>query len=157
MERFDSKKHTEETAISILGHFGKEFENAPCSKAHHLNIRGGLCKHSYNVLSYAKQYFPKDKRLHFLALIHDLGKVRVYYFFKDPNNGKEGVDYHKPYVDHNYHTFKMLLEIGINLDVEEAKAIKMHHGGWSPEPQIRMNELGIKLHFCDMMASINED
>lgn len=153
--KFQDLERTEKGAKKILEHFGYEFENAPCSKSHHLNYRGGLKEHSYNVLKYAKKYFPDDKNLHFLALIHDLGKMKVYYFYRTDDRN-ELVDYKKPYIDHNYYTFKLLKDIGVSLSHEEAKAIKMHHGGWSQEPHIPMNELGVKLHFCDMMATINE-
>lgn len=152
-------------ARMVINHFEKELKDAPCSKVHHLNIRGGLLEHLENTLSVAKEYFPNNKYLHFFAMIHDIGKARVYYFTKWGD--KEVVDYHRPYRDHSMLTIAMLSEYnsymkekyGVPAFViqdDDVKALKMHHGGWSPQPHITMTPLAVKLHFCDMMATISE-
>ena len=135
----------------IYQKFGAEIKVAPCSERHHLNIRGGLSLHLQNVKDIAQRFFPKDKRLAFLAAIHDIGKSQVY------DIDKEGyISYREPQVDHIIHTVSMLAELGIILNPEELNALQFHHGGWSSFKG-EHSELAIKLHFCDMMATANEN
>ena len=141
------ERRIEESARKILEYFNREIKNAPCSEKHHLNVRGGLLKHLENVFLVADKYFS-DNQLIFLALIHDIGKARVYTMDK---NGV--ITYKSPNIDHIIHTITMLNEYGIKLTDEELNAIQFHHGGWS-NFKGDMTELAIKLHFCDMIATV---
>ena len=148
--------YTVKNMEAILDHYKGGFELAPCSKGHHLAWRGGLKIHTGHVLGYARMYFPLDALLHFCAGVHDLGKTRVYCFVDKHMNGKETIEYTKPPVDHILHTITMLAEVGIILDTEALHAIQFHHGGWSPFSG-DMSPLAVKLHFCDMMATAEEN
>lgn len=138
-------KHDEELAREVINCFLKEIMIAPASRGHHNNFKGGLIKHLENTLEFAKKYFPKEDKLHFLALIHDIGKAREYEIKDDK------IYFKFPPVDHIIHTIDMLKSLDIDLDDEELNAIQMHHGGWSPFKG-DLCQLAIKLHFCDMMA-----
>ena len=135
----------EESARKIIKHFKDEISDLPACRKHHNNIKWGLIQHMENTLYFAKKYFPDDDQLHFMALIHDLGKARRYYW-----DGNE-IKHRKPDVDHHFHTIVMLYEYGIRLTEEELNAIQFHHGGFSPFNG-EHTKLAIKLHFCDMMA-----
>ncbi|MCK5333040.1 MAG: HD domain-containing protein [Candidatus Aenigmarchaeota archaeon] len=135
----------------VLRCFEDELKDAPCSKGHHLNIKGGLLIHLKHVSDIAREVFPKEKRLHFLADVHDIGKARVYGF-----DEKGNIIYKKPDLDHIIHTFNMLQEVEEDLTEEEQNAILMHHGGWSVFKG-EMTELGVKLHFCDLLATVREN
>ena len=140
-----------EEAEKIIKHYKQEIEDTPCSYGHHLNEEGGLEIHQKNVALIATQYFPKDKRLQFLARVHDIGKSQVYNI--DLNTGK--VYYKTPSVDHFIATISMLESVDVGLDMEELNALQFHHGGWSPFKG-QMTELAVKLHFCDLLATVRE-
>ena len=139
-------------AEEIIENFKFEINASPCSQKHHLNRVGGLKKHLYNVFYEACHYFERDDQLKFLALIHDIGKARVYKW-----GGEKGSEimFRKPDVDHILHTINMLNEFGLELTNDELNALQFHHGGYS-NFKGNMNELAIKLHFCDMMATLKE-
>ena len=138
-------KKNASSAKLILEHFKKEISGKPASINNHNNFKNGLIQHLENTFHIANKYFPNDELLHFMALIHDLGKARRYYW--DGDEPKHTI----PNVDHHFNTIVMLYEYGMKLTQEELNAIQFHHGGWSPFKG-EMSELGIKLHFCDMMA-----
>lgn len=127
-----------------------EIKDKPASSKHHNNFKGGLLEHLENTLHFAKKHFPEEPELHFLALIHDIGKAREYCY------DKEEIIRTYPPVDHIIQTINMLNEFGLNLTKEELNSIQMHHGGWSPFSKSDLCELAIKLHFCDMMAVDSE-
>jgi hypothetical protein len=141
----DGVKHDENFGREILRRYEKELMDAPASRSHHNNFRGGLLRHLENTLHFAKKYFPDEEELYFLALVHDIGKAREYVV------KNEEIFFTYPPIDHIIHTLKMLWEEGIVLDDYELNAIQMHHGGWSPF-KTDLCSLAVKLHFCDMMA-----
>lgn len=126
-----------------------ELKDTPCSLSHHLNKKGGLIVHLNNVMSIAKEYFPNDETLIALALVHDIGKARVYKFDAD-------IIRFVSRVDHVIHTMDMIKESNYDLTPEECIALKMHHGGWSSFKGIDMNELACKLHFVDHIGTLRE-
>jgi hypothetical protein len=140
----------EKSAKLILEHYKYELKDVPCSEKHHLNIKGGLILHLYNVLTYAKKYFPDDNELHFMALVHDIGKARVYHI-----NDDNIIRRSEPEVDHILHTISMLARVDIHLTDTQLNALQFHHGGWSGFKG-NLTEMAVKLHFCDMMATIHE-
>ena len=139
-----------EEAEKIIHYYWQEIKDTPCSYGHHFNRRGGLEEHQQNVVSIAIKYFPKDNRLQFLARVHDIGKSQVYDI--DEN---EKISYKSPSVDHFIATVSMLESVDVGLDDEELNAIQFHHGGWSPFKG-QMTELAVKLHFCDLLATVRE-
>lgn len=96
-----------------------------------------------------EKYFPQDEQLHFLALVHDLGKARVHDWDGDD------IVYRKPEIDHIIHTIQMMNELGFRLTDEQLNALQFHHGGWSAFKGT-MAELAVKLHFCDMMVTVGK-
>lgn len=140
----------EALALEIIKHYKHELEDKPASRFSHNNFRGGLLEHLFNTLNVAKEFFPFDSKLHFLALLHDLGKCRCYKWINN-KEGKEIAIHETPSVDHILHTIVMIIDYGIELDDYDLNALQFHHGGWSGFKGF-MDELAIKLHFCDMMA-----
>jgi hypothetical protein len=151
----NKSKHDEKLGMEILKRYEKEIMDAPASRSHHNNFKGGLLQHLENTLFFTKKYFPEESELHFLALVHDIGKCREYVIKVGisivPDKYDYTIGYAYPPVDHIIHTLKMLWEEGIVLDDYELNAIQMHHGGWSPF-KTDLCSLAVKLHFCDMMA-----
>jgi len=140
-------------ANKILRFYETEIKDAPCSKDHHLNVRGGLLIHLKNTEDAAREIDPLNEQLHSLAKIHDIGKARTYII-----NNKNWVNYSKPAVDHLINTIAMITESGYHLTQEELHALQFHHGGWSPfAKNANLTELAIKLHTADMLAMSRED
>jgi len=113
-----------------------DFFIAPASCGHHLNQEGGLAQHSLNVLETMRRlnpgYFSEDT-ITVCALLHDLCKTNLY---KDNllKNGSRSEA--KPYVyrddcrglGHGEDSLFILLELGLELSLEEKKAIRWHMG-----------------------------
>lgn len=144
-------ERNEELGIQIIEHFMDELADAPAARKHHNSFKGGLLDHLNNTLHFAKKHFPDDNRLHFMAIIHDVGKAREY-GWEETEEGEFRIYRTWPNIDHILHTICMLHEYGIRLTHEELNALQMHHGGWSPFKRADLCELAVKLHFCDMMA-----
>jgi hypothetical protein len=150
-EKQEEEKQEEEKQVEgVLQYFLEELHDAPASEKHHLNTKGGLLKHLDNTLKVAKEFFPNDKELQFLAATHDIGKARTY--------GWEGdkVIFKEPNTDHILNTIIMLCEYNVQLLPDQINALQFHHGGWSGFKGMP-NELGAKLHFCDLVATIREE
>ncbi len=136
-------------AERIINDHMRELYNKPGSSKYHSNKKGGLIKHLNNVFNVAKNQFPTDETLQALALLHDIGKGRVY----DIDN--EGIRFISD-VDHIVHTLNMIEESGYELPSNEKDAIIKHHGGWTKPNNIFMDELAIRLHYCDHIATVRE-
>ena len=143
-------ERNELNARKILQVYQAEIAGAACSKSHHLNVKGGLLIHLKDVLAVAKEYFPYDQDLHFLALLHDIGKARTY---KTTETGF--ITYATPDVDHTINTIVMLERAGVVLSPEELNSLQFHHGGYSKFDG-QPGELAMKLHFCDNLATVRE-
>lgn len=137
-------------AERIINEHISELYDKPCSLVYHLNRKGGLMIHLNNVMMIAKEYFPNDETVIALALIHDIGKAREYMW---DSEGMRRVNGSK---EHTLHTIDMISESGYELIPDELTAIKFHHGGFSDIKPIEMNELAIKLHFCDHLSTVRE-
>lgn len=157
-----------EIAELIIQFYVHELKDAPCSKGYHLSERGGLLKHLCNVEYEAIQLDPRNETLIALARIHDIGKARTYKISKNlvplgKNFVEEDkIEYTTPTVDHLINTIAMIEGASsvtqYHLTQEELHALQFHHGGWSPFVQkATLTELAIKLHYCDMIATTNEN
>lgn len=137
-------------AKRIIHEHMNELHDKPCSISYHLNFNGGLMVHLNNVMRLSTEFFPNDENLASLALVHDIGKARIYKWIDDSFAYVSGSK------DHALYTVDMIEESKYDLTEEEVVAIKMHHGGWAPFKDIQMNELAIKLHFVDNLSTIQE-
>lgn len=157
-----------ETAELIIQMYASEIKDAPCSKGHHLSERGGLLKHLCNVEYEATMLDPRNETLIALARIHDIGKARTYKISKHlvAMVEEDKIEYTEPAVDHLINTIAMIEGAvkltGYHLTQEELHALQYHHGGFSPfavankSGQVALTELAIKLHYCDILASLKE-
>lgn len=147
-------KYRERMEAIIQNYWGK-FMQTPAARTHYSNYRGGLANHTFKVmynayiLGCAFDKIDKEE-LVFLALAHDIGKIECYKMngFKVTTVGE---------MDHIFSTIALLEEIGIHLNREQMKAIIAHHGGWSIDPKVVHNRLGILLHAADMLAVRDEE
>jgi len=157
------------TANLILELYESELKDAPCSKVHHLNVRGGLMRHLLHVGIEAIELDPMNETLTALAFIHDIGKARTYKISKHVVAGviEDKIEYVEPAVDHLINTIAMIEEVHEytehHLTQEELHALQYHHGGFSPFAIANksphgtvLTELAIKLHYCDILASLRE-
>lgn len=157
-----------EIAYTILQYYQNELKDAPCSKGRHLSERGGLVKHLMHVAQEAANLDPKNETLTALAIIHDIGKARTYKISKHLAGmvEEDKIEYTAPAVDHLINTIAMIegaIKITeYHLTQEELHALQYHHGGFSPfaiankSGQIALTELAIKLHYCDILATLKE-
>jgi hypothetical protein len=129
---------------------------APASRGHHLNVRGGLCEHSLNVLRLMDnknlEYGLGIEREEIImaALFHDLAKC-------NSMPKRESLSHCVQSVVAAYRIVRPLGESALSLDVVEA--IAWHEGLWSGgtsdqvDKAFGTNKLAVLLHICDMEAS----
>lgn len=138
------------------------FFTAPASARHHLNISGGLCRHTINVAMNASDlcnipaFMNVDtKEAMVAALLHDLCKIGKY---RAGDNGKYTYDDTR-LLGHGEESALIALRF-ISLTHNELLAIRWHMGAYSGEQD--WNTLGkaydacplaMLLHFADMMAT----
>ncbi len=140
---------------------------APASTQHHLNVPGGLIKHSLMVtrtlLELRETLAPDygDEACVLVGLFHDVGKV-----------GAEGKPFYQvvrgPGGDLSYRTNPDLVAMGmavrslyliapyVQLTDEEAQAICYHDGQYVPDNLAVKNKecpLTLMLHFADLWSS----
>lgn len=140
-------------AQKVYEKFYKEIHEAPCSEKHHLNKKGGLLEHLTHTYRIAQELEPYNETLIALAWVHDVGKCRTYTFKEDGTP-----TYATPSVNHHLNTIAMIYEAGVTLTQEELNALQYHHGGWSPFAyKGQATELGVKLHYCDWLATVREE
>ena len=147
------------------------FFTAPCSGAHHLAEPGGLMKHSFNVLEYARKLNVAlnakidDESIVIAALLHDLGKQGDHGKSNYTENYLKGgkISAAKPYVtnpDLAYFPHEvrsvMIAERYIKLTEEEEKAILWHNGLYSTfkyDIPGKETPFSMVIHWADMWAS----
>lgn len=148
--------------LEMLGFF-----EAPASTRFHLNIKGGLMQHSWNVCNTAlmlreqmikmkpelAEKLPEDSVI-ITSLLHDVCKSNIYketllnrkndqgYWEKVP--GYE-VDYSSLPLGHGEKSVIMLLTLGLKLTKDEMLAIRWHMTAWelafqSPEQKSNLQQ-----------------
>ena len=163
--------------ISYLEKAG--FFTAPASSVHHLNVEGGLLKHSMNVYNLAmamrgpivamrpdmESRLPV-KSIIIAALLHDVCKTDVYKKSKRWSLGANGrwgmadryaVDYSHMPVRHGEKSVIMLLSLGLKLSVDEIIAIRWHMGPWDLSFQSReaLGNLNSASTQCPLLSLIH--
>ena len=149
-----------------------DFFKAPCSKDHHLNIEGGLAKHSWNVYQLLKE---KNKRynlelsedsLIICGLLHDICKAN---FYKEKLKFDEtltkrvhdGYEYDDKFPLGHGEKSVIILMKGIGLTEQEACMIRWHMAGFDISPYgkpayykaIEMYPACLALHTADYEAT----
>ena len=143
-------RHGVENVIKWLEYYG--FFEAPASTKFHLNVKGGLMEHSWNVCNTAlmlreqmiqmkpelAEKLPEDSVV-VASLLHDVCKSNIYkeallnrkneqgYWEKVP--GYE-VDYSELPLGHGEKSVIMLLSFGFRLTKDEMLAIRWHMTAW---------------------------
>jgi hypothetical protein len=144
---------------TVLYNYWDEMLKKPASESHHSSYRGGLAKHTYNVLKIGKSLMKlplkerkiEEEKFLFLCLIHDLGKIDCYEVCYG-ERGEEQFRHRKGAMDHVFHTILRLQHLKIHLNEEGMNALVHHHGGWSIDTRGRGNQYAILLHCADMLA-----
>lgn len=160
-----TKRDGMETVIKHLERLG--FFTAPASTKFHLNVKGGLMQHSWNVCNTAlmlrEQMIAMNPDLEgklpeesvvLASLLHDVCKSNIYkeallnrkndqgYWEKVP--GYE-VDYTSLPLGHGEKSVIMLLTLGLKLTKDEMLAIRWHMTAWelafqSPEQKANLQK-----------------
>ena len=160
-----TKREGMETVIKHLDRLG--FFVAPASTKFHLNVKGGLMQHSWNVCNTAlmlrEQMIAMNPDLEgklpeesvvLASLLHDVCKSNIYkeallnrkndqgYWEKVP--GYE-VDYTSLPLGHGEKSVIMLLTLGVKLTKDEMLAIRWHMTAWelafqSPEQKANLQK-----------------
>lgn len=149
-----------------------DFYTAPCSTKYHLNIKGGLCKHSINVMDALFMQCAllnvnvTDETIAIVSLFHDICKINTYKedlkWSKD--EGGQWVQIPCYTFEEKYafgHGEKSAIMVQHFLDVTpyELQAINAHMGFSDQRgPQLignifKQNQLAVALHFADMVAT----
>lgn len=167
-----------ENVIKHLERLG--FFDAPASTKFHLNVKGGLMQHSWNVCSTAlmlreqmilmapelEEKLPVDSVI-IAALLHDACKANIYketllnrkndqgYWEKVP--GYE-VDYSNLPLGHGEKSVIMLLALGLKLTKDEMLAIRWHMTAWelafqSPEQKSNLQKAREIAPLCVIIQS----
>ena len=152
-----------------------DFFTAPCSTKYHLNIKGGLCQHSLNVLKAVFKFYSlydvdvSTETLAITSLFHDLCKVNTYKEYlkwtkdpSDPNAKWQQMPYYQFDEDFAFgHSEKSVfyLQQFIHLTPYEAQAINGHMGFSDVRGSqligniFTQNKLAILLHVADLYAT----
>jgi hypothetical protein len=142
-----------------------DFFSAPASSTHHLNVVGGLACHSWNVfevMSHFNRFLPEcdeygGDTVVLVSLLHDLCKTEFYKV-----NGYASKT--RPFVvredrrglGHGEDSLCLLLELGLELSLEEKKAIRWHMGPFDHtglKNQGDWNDLSTLLFISDYYAT----
>lgn len=155
-----------------------DFYEAPASSKYHLNVEGGLCRHSINVFECLKELIYTDRNISeyqknemmesaaIVALFHDLCKVDFYSISMRNVKNQYGEWIKVPYytIDNKSlltgHGFKSARIVNkfIDLSDEEYMAIAYHMGFSMEKPEdvselFNKNNLAVLLHMADTKAT----
>ena len=156
------------------------FFEAPASSGHHLNIQGGLCRHSLNVCKAGLMIWEGLKTLDpsgvnnakresviIATLLHDVCKTDIYKRTVKKRKNKLGqwedsegyrVSYKDFPMGHGEKSVIMLLCSGLELHDDEMLAIRWHMGAWginmnSYEDQRNYDTARQKYPLCSIIQS----
>ena len=146
----ETKREGMENVIKHLDRLG--FFVAPASTKYHLNVKGGLMQHSWNVCNTAlmlreqmikmnpelEPKLPEDSVV-IAALLHDVCKSNIYKETLLNRKNDQGVwekvpgydvDYSGLPLGHGEKSVIMLLTLGLRLTKDEMLAIRWHMAAW---------------------------
>ena len=154
--------------INLLKYITDEtdFFEAPASSEHHLAVKGGLAKHSFNVYSQLTEVVEtfklgySDETIAICGLFHDLCKAN---FYKDDIRNKkiDGKWHQVPYYsiddkDPYGHGEKsvIILQQFIKLTKEEILAIRYHMGAWGSEGYAQRKALSAAIEQSKLLRAL---
>ena len=173
-----TKREGMETVIKHLDRLG--FFVAPASTKFHLNVKGGLMQHSWNVCNTALMLREQmiamnpdlagklpEESVVLASLLHDVCKSNIYkdtllnrkndqgYWEKVP--GYE-VDYTSLPLGHGEKSVIMLLTLGLKLTKDEMLAIRWHMTAWelafqSPEQKANLQKAREIVPLCAIVQA----
>lgn len=106
------------------------FFTQSCSKNHHLNIKGGLAKHSWNVYQLFKEKNKRynlgllDSSVIICGLLHDICKTDLY------KKTEKGYDYNDKFPIGHGEKSVIIIQKFIELTEEECCIIRWHMAGF---------------------------
>lgn len=161
----ETKREGMENVIKHLDRLG--FFVAPASTKYHLNVKGGLMQHSWNVCNTAlmlreqmikmkpelEEKLPVDSVV-IASLLHDACKANIYKETLLNRKNEQGfwekvpgydVDYSALPLGHGEKSVIMLLALGLRLTRDEMLAIRWHMTAWelafqSPEQKSNLQK-----------------
>lgn len=114
------------------------FFDAPASRSYHLNFKGGLFNHSFNVcntLCVFTKNMPlswQDKESHLIVgMFHDLCKIDLY------KETADGYEYNSPILSGHGDKSILILSTLMTLTEEEMYCIRYHMDSFSDDPKER--------------------
>jgi len=147
-----------EAIRKYIGCLGEELLLSPASRSLHHNYEGGLVKHTKEVVEIGLKIIRTcnlnvniDEYV-VSAIIHDLGKVGIYYYDKKESKWKRKA----PDIQID-HSLVPILEFpektGFLLSRPIQVAVLGHMGGWSKTSVYPDTLLGAVLHSADLISS----
>jgi 23S rRNA maturation-related 3'-5' exoribonuclease YhaM len=163
-----------EAALKLFDSVENTMLSMPAAIRHHHPDKGGLYRHTREVMLLAISIYRASKndflkKLIFeddvilVAFVHDLEKTIKYKFNKNYDESKKWEKgYKETEFNYNYdkidtndtaYVVKMCYEHGIKLTDNHLNAITMHHGGWSVDSKNKMTPLACILHSADLIST----
>lgn len=174
----ETKREGMENVIKHLDRLG--FFVAPASTKYHLNVKGGLMQHSWNVCNTAlmlreqmikmkpelEEKLPVDSVV-IASLLHDACKANIYKETLLNRKNEQGfwekvpgydVDYSALPLGHGEKSVIMLLALGLRLTRDEMLAIRWHMTAWelafhSPEQKSNLQKAREIAPLCTIIQS----
>ena len=174
----ETKREGMENVIKHLDRLG--FFVAPASTKYHLNVKGGLMQHSWNVCNTAlmlrelmikmkpelEEKLPVDSGV-IASLLHDACKANIYKETLLNRKNEQGfwekvpgydVDYSALPLGHGEKSVIMLLALGLRLTRDEMLAIRWHMTAWelafhSPEQKSNLQKAREIAPLCTIIQS----
>lgn len=141
---------------NLLLNYKEGFCNAPAARKLHHNYRGGLLKHTFDVINISfkifdiyslTNYFPEES-VFISAILHDLHKIKTYNI-----SNTDKITINKDFnVEHDIWTINEANKYGLNLSYDEMMGILQAHGGWS-KINSPTHPLACIIHCADMISS----
>lgn len=163
LEKIKNKKYRD-PILKLYDDIEMAMQNAPASTKYHHNDKGGLFRHTKEVLELSMKLYDMllgDMRKNAIteddvivvAFIHDLEKLVKYRKMKEPKSGQE-FEYNYDKVDINDTAFivNFVSKYDLPLLDKHLNALTFSHGGWSRD-RGTMKPLAVLLHAADLFST----
>lgn len=170
--KWEDAKQVLERANMVLNAHYLQMIKTPASRSHHCNFEGGLIWHTYKVMKNIQLILKDDEtvcelfgvfhehtiehkrfELLFYALVHDIGKIFVYYKEKNKEKWQKN-----EYLNHHVLGVSILANLDIPMCGGLLNMLMYHHGGWSDGAKkgIELYPETILIHAADSLAVAEE-